>query len=760
MNAHRTCAPLLAALLLAAPGPTSRLGAQAGPAAAAPAVAAVPAPRELPTARAVRATPPPVVDGRLDDPAWADAPVLDGFVQREPAQGAPVSERTEVRVLFDDQALYVGAWLFDSEPGAIVFGETRRDADPKDVDAVLLTFDTYRDRQNAFLFATTPAGIEYDGQVSKEGDGGIDTQRRQQTGSGGGFNVNWDGSWTVATSRDGSGWYAEFRIPFATLRYAGGGEQSWGFNVIRRIRRKNEEAFWSPVARQFNVYRVSSSGTLQGFLAPARRAVTATPYALGSVQRDYRPAGGPETAGTSDFGVDAKIVTASSLTLDLTYNTDFAQVEVDDEEVNLTRFRLFFPEKRPFFLENAGTFSVGSPQDVELFFSRRIGIHDGRAVPIVGGGRLTGRVGGLTVGLLDLQTEAVAGLAPANNFSVARVMKELPNRTRVGTALVTRLNTDHTGDRNSVFVADGRLGVGEYLTLEGYAAGSSTPGVSGDAVAFATQMTWNSPEWEWNALYRRVGDGFRAEAGFVPRGAHQFWQVRGLRRYRFPAIASWFRELRPHILAREYLSLDGFSETRLVHIDSHFEFSNGAFFQFPALNLTREGLRDPYEISPGIVLPTGTYDNVDFGFAYNSNLGAPLSVQGRVDVGGFYNGFRYGTSSTVNARVSDTFVASLRVAWYDVALDQGDFRTTVVGVRAAYSFTPSVYLQSLLQYNAQSDTFSGNIRFAWLNTAGTGLFLVYNDLRSTASFAERGMPEGPLDRTFVVKFTKMLNLGG
>lgn len=712
------------------------------------------------TATAARVESAPVVDGRLDDDAWARAQVLDGFIQREPVQGDPVSERTEVRIAFDDAALYVAAWLHDADPSGIVYGETRRDADPKDVDAVLLVFDTYLDRQNGFLFATTPAGIEYDGQISKEGEGGLDPNRRQQTGSGGGFNVNWDGSWEVATSRDDGGWYAEFRIPFATLRYPGSGDQTWGLNVVRRIRRKNEESFWSPVARQFDVYRVSNAGTLQGFQAPARMAVTATPYVLASARRDYTAPDGPDDAGTSDFGVDAKIVTASSLTLDLTYNTDFAQVEVDDEEVNLTRFRLFFPEKRPFFLENAGTFSVGTPQEVELFFSRRIGIEGGQAVPITGGGRLTGRAAGLTLGLLDIQTEDVEGLVPSNNFSVARVMKELPNRTRLGTTVVSRVNTGDTGDRNVVYAADGRLGFGEYLTLDGYLAGSSTTDVSGDAVAFSGQAAWNGPAWQVTTTYRRVGDGFRAEAGFVPRGAHQFWSVRVLRRYRFPSIASWFRELRPHVLAREYLALDGFSETRFIHVDSHFEFANGAFFQFPAVNFTREGLREPFEISTGVVVPAGTYDNVDWGFAFNTNLSAPLSVQGRIDAGGFYDGFRYGTNSTLNARVSDTFVASLRVAWFDVDLDQGDFTTTVVGVRAAYSFTPRVYLQSLLQYNAQSDTFSGNVRFAWLNTAGTGLFVVFNDLRNTASFAERGLPEGPLDRTLVVKFTKQLNLGG
>lgn len=713
------------------------------------------APRE---ARPAVAAAPPVVDGVLTEAAWADAPLLDGFVQREPTEGRPSSEPTEVRVLVDADALYVGAWMYDSRPDGLVVGETRRDADPTDSDAVILVLDTYRDRQNGFLFATTPAGVEYDGQITKEGAGG-GNNRRQVTGSGGGFNVNWDGAWTVATSRDERGWYAEFRIPFTTLRYAGAGPQTWGFNVTRRIRRNNEEVFWSPVARQFDVYRVSDAGVLTGFDAPGRRSATVTPYVLGLARRDYTPTTGPDDSSDADWGVDAKFVSASSLTLDLTYNTDFAQVEVDDEEVNLTRFRLFFPEKRPFFLENAGTFSVGTPQDAELFFSRRIGIENGRAVPIVGGGRLTGRVGGFTIGVLDIQTDDVEGLVDPLNFAVVRAMKELPNRTRFGGTVVNVLNTRDTGERNVVYAADGRLGVGSALTLDGYVAGSSTPRVDGDEVAFSTSASWNSRDWQVSSGYLRVGEGFRAEAGFIPRGAHQSWNLRVMRRVRFEGVP-WFRELRPHISAREHLSLDGFSETRLLHFDSHFEFSNGAFFQLPAINLTREGLRAPFEIADGVVVPPGTYDNVDWGFAYNTNLSAPFSVQGRIDVGGFYDGFRYGHDSNLNVRVSDVFVAGLRYAWFDVDLEGGEFTTSVVGLRAAYSFTPRIYLQSLLQYNDQTDTFSGNVRFGWLNTAGTGLFIVYNDLRNTAPFAERGLPEGPLDRQLVIKFTRQFDLFG
>jgi hypothetical protein len=235
--------------------------------------------------------------------------------------------------------------------------------------------------------------------------------------------------------------------------------------------------------------------------------------------------------------------------------------------------------------------------------------------------------------------------------------------------------------------------------------------------------------------------------------------MRALRRVRVDAV-SWLKELRPHISYVEHLSLDGFSETRSWHVDSHVEFANGAFFQLPGLNFRREGLVKPFEISDGVVISAGTYDNPDWGFRYNSNLSAPLSVQGTIDIGGFYNGMRYGAGTTVHARVSDTFVASLRFNWFDVKLDQGDFQTSWLGLKAAYSFTPRIYLQVLLEYSDQTDASSGNIRSGWLNTAGTGLFLVYNDLRQTGSLLETGIPRGPLDRSFVIKFTRLLNLTG
>ncbi len=720
--------------------------------------------RGSPTAVAVRATSAPAIDGQLDDEAWAGVLAFAGFVQREPFEGRPASERTEVRVLFDDAALYIGAWLYDVDASGIVFGETRRDAELTDSDAFRILLDTYLDRQNGFVFATTPAGIEHDGQITREGEGGFTGQTRQQRGSGGGFNLNWDGSWQVATSRDASGWYAEFRIPFSTLRYPRSGVQEWGLNFSRMIRRKYEEALWSPVPRQFDFYRVSQAGVLQGVEAPGQRPLTVTPYVLGSGRKDY--VAGEDASLDAEVGGDAKIGLTPALTLDLTVNTDFAQIEVDDEQVNLTRFRLFFPEKRPFFLENAGTFAVGTPQEIELFFSRSIGIADVSAVPILGGGRVTGKLGGFTVGLLDIQTDRLAitdvdgdrvELAPPTNFSVVRLLRELPNRSRVGAIATTRFNTSERDDHNLTYAVDGRLGIGEFLTFDGFAARTQTPGVHGGEHTYSGSASWNSRDWQFGATYREVGEGFDPQVGFLSRSAYRFGSARVLRRVRFPGV-TWFRELRPHASWREHFALDGFSETRYIHIDSHFEFANGAFFQLPAINFTREGLKEPFEIEPGIVVPPGTYDNFEWGFDARTNQSAPLSIESRINIGGFYSGRRAGTESTVNLRWSDRFASALRVTYYDVWLPEGDFKTTLLGLRAAWSFSPRMYLQALVQYNDQTETFSSNLRFGWLDTAGTGLFLVYNDIENTGSFDRTGLSRGPVDRTFVVKFTRQLDL--
>ncbi len=719
-----------------------------------------------PIASATLTSEPPTIDGRLDDAAWATAQVLNGLVQREPVEGQPVSERTEVRILFDDRALFIGAWNYTRDPSTIVVGETRRDAAIDQTDAFLIVLDTYLDGQNGFVFGTTPAGIEYDGQISNEGQGGAGLGRRQQAGSGGGFNLNWDGSWDVATTGDAEGWYAELRIPFSTLRYPSGGEQTWGLNFARNIRSRNEQSVWSPIPRQFNLYRVSLAGTLD-LQAPNKRVMTVTPYVLGEASRDYTLAAS-STSGNFEIGGEAKFGLNQSLTLDLTVNTDFAQVEVDDQQINVTRFPLFFPEKRAFFLENAGTFAVGAPQNTELFFSRRIGLSSGTAVPIQAGARLTGKVGGMQLGFLNIQANHLdvfdeevgedVRVTSSNNFGVARLYQEFGNRTRLGGIFVSRLNTDDTDDYNLTYGIDGRLGIGQALTFDGFAAGTTTSGVDSGEYAFSGSSSYETRDWRLSALYRQVGDEFNPEVGFLSRRAYRHVNARILRAFRFESV-SWFRELRPHVSWREFWDLSGFSETRVVHIDSHFEFSNGAFFQLPAFNITGEGLQEPFEIREGIEIPAGSYNNVEWGFRYNTNLSAPLSLEGGITAGGFYSGKRFGTNTTISYRFRDRFVTSLRLDRVDVDLAEGDFVTSVLALKASYSFSPRTFLQASLQYNDETDNLGSNIRFGWLDTAGTGLYIVYNDAEHLGSLERTGIERGPQGRQLIVKYTKMFDIG-
>jgi hypothetical protein len=731
--------------------------------------------QQSPDAQASRITAPPVVDGRLHDDVWSDLRALEGFTQREPSEGRPVSQRTEVRVAYDSEALYIGAWLYDEQPSGIVVGQTLRDASLDDSDAFVVVLDTYLDRQNGFVFGTTPAGIEYDGQVAGEGVGGGAGSGRQQRGSVGGFNLNWDGSWDVATSRDDRGWYAEMRIPFSTLRYGAGGAQDWGVNFERKIRRNSEQSTWAPLPRQFGVYRVSLAGTLT-LEAPARRTVSVSPYVLADGFKDYQVLS-PEVEYGRRIGGDAKIGINQSLTLDLTVNTDFAQAEVDDQQVNLTRFSLFFPEKRAFFLENAGTFAVGASRSAELFFSRRIGLSGGQEVPIQAGARLTGKVGDFQIGLLNIQTDethdidAETGLreqvAPSNNFGVLRAYREFGNRTQLGAILVSRLNTDDPDDYNLTYGVDGRLGLGEALTVDGWAGITTTPVATGEAppgsgfndgeYGFAGGMRYVTRDWQISAGYRQIGETFNPEVGFVNRRAYRHANFRVLRHVRTESVP-WFREFRPHISGSVFWTLGGFNESYLFHFDNHFAFESGAFFQLPGFNLTGEGLEEPFEIREGLVIPAGTYENWEWEFRANTNRGAPLSFSGGWDLGGFYNGTRFGPNATVAYRHGDRVTASLRADYFDVHLDQGSFQTAVVRFNASYSFTPRIYVQANVQYNDDTKDLGTNIRVGWLDTAGTGLFLVWNDTNHTGSLERTGILAGPKQRQLVVKYSRLFNL--
>jgi hypothetical protein len=757
----------LLALLLATPlgAPLSAQNTPTIDAATADAFARAARARARPSARATAITTAPVIDGRLDDAAWQGIEPITDFIQRELNEGVPASERTEVRIATDGQYLYVGARMFDREPHLIVPGEKVRDVPLANSDYFAFILDTYRDQQNGFVFATTPAGVEYDGQVIREGEGGGSFsagQTRAQAGAMGGFNLNWDASWSVATRIDSLGWTAEFRIPFFTIRYEGGGEQTWGFNLSRSIRRKNEELYWSFIPRQFNLYRLSLAGSLEGVQVPQRRIQTITPYVLGSSQQRWPAAPAALTAESQrlgEVGVDAKIGLTQALTLDLTYNTDFAQVEVDDQRVNLTRFPIFFPEKRPFFLENAGVFSAGTPQAVDLFFTRRIGIDDnGNQQPILGGGRLSGRLGGATVGLLQMVTDAPTEGSDGQSFTVARTLKEIGTRSRVGGMFVQRMNARDAADANRTYAFDGRLGIGQEWTIDAWGARTETRARGGDDLGYSVRAAYQTRNWSNSARITQVGDDFNPEVGFLNRPAgYRLTEVNLLRWFRRPEWA-WFRHWNPHVSWREFRGLsDNFRQTGYFHLDfTEIELASGTRFG-PELNISQEGLQQPFEIAPGVVLQPGQYQWNTLGFDYTTNPSADLWATGRFDVGQFWTGTRRGGNGTVTLRRGATFSGSVLLDYNDVRLPEGNFVRSLSALRLNYFFTPRLFVQTLTQFNNQQRIGSANIRIGWLNTAGTGLFIVFNDGRVAESVFDWQRPQ---QRTMFVKYTRQFGTSG
>ncbi len=715
-----------------------------------------------PHVRAMRVDKAPILDGEVvHDESYALSEPVTEFWQTTPNSGAAASERTEVRIVYTDRALYIGVTCFDREPDAIIVSDSRRDAPLDETDSFSLILDTYLDGQNGFVFGTNPAGIEYDAQVSNEGQGGFGA--RQQSGSGGGFNINWDGSWDVRASVNEHGWSAEFEIPFRTLRFPRASDQVWGLNFQRNIRRRNERAYWTRMPRQYTLSRVSQAGRLEDLVVPQQRNLQVMPYVLGSTTRQYTA--NPETASnTGDFGVDLKYSITPALTLDATYNTDFAQVEVDEQQINLDRFNLFFPEKRPFFLENAGLFSVGvsefSGQEVELFFSRRIGIGPGgEPIPIIGGGRLSGQLDGLNVGLLSMQTQEVTGTVPGHNFSVARIRKDLPKRSSIGIMATSRRaaasgeleNPDHN---NQAVAADGRLGIGQYTQLSGFFARSFSPHLAGAEYAYNANVSYVSNVWRINTTLTEVADNFNPAMGFLRRSS-EYRKLTGLLLYAWrPEDLFGLLELRPHVSYQSYWDFGGFQETARWHIDNHWEWTSG-FEIHTGINFTTEGVKDSFEIADGVMVTPDTYDHAETQLVLITNQGRKISIYARSLLGGFFGGTRTNVSGTVRVRANEALTAELALTYNDISLPGGDFRTHLVRARISYSFTPRIYVQSLLQYNDIANIWSVNLRLGWLQAANTGLFIVFNEVSDTA---ERFGFSSPLSRSITLKYSRLLNV--
>jgi hypothetical protein len=716
-------------------------------------------PANAPAATAVRVDEGPALDGDvLGDSAWQKAVVASAFWQEQPDEGQPASERTEVRIVYTADTIYVGVVCYDRDPAGIIVSDSRRDSPLDNTDSFQMIFDTYRDSQNGFVFGTNPAGIEYDGQVTNEGQGGGGLGggggQRQQAGSGSGFNLNWDAAWEVRALISDVGWTAEFAIPFRTLRFPSGTNQAWGVNFQRNIRRRNERAYWAPIPRQYDLYRLALAGALSGLQTPVVRNFNVTPYALGNaLESGELPV---DSVLLGDVGGDLKYNPTPSLTVDGTINTDFAQVEVDDQQVNLDRFNLFFPEKRPFFLENAGFFTVGNPGEVDLFFSRRIGIGpDGEEIPILAGGRVSGKAGKYNIGLLNMQTDDFQEQIASANFAAVRVSRDLPNRSAVGGLFVNRQGTGDlsTGDYNRTYAVDGKWGIGENTVLSSFVARTETPGVSGDDHAFNVRSRTNLQRVDLEFGYQEVADRFNPEVGFLSRAGYRKPDGRIMTRFRPNDFLS-LQEIRPHVAYRSFWGFDGFQETSYTHIDSHWQFRN-SYEVHTGMNLTVEGVRAPFEIYPGIFVPPGTYDNAEAQLVLMTNQGAPVSLNLQTYIGGFFDGSRVTMNPTLRVRLGETLTTELAYQRNDVDLSNGEFTTNLIRTRASYSFSPRTFVQALVQYNDRADLWSMNFRFGWLQAANTGLFIVYTDTRYFYDLVAR--PERT-DRSLIVKFSRMFDL--
>ncbi len=702
------------------------------------------------TLPAVRATGPIRIDGALDEADWARAPVARGFIQNDPREGERATEDTDVRVLYDANNLYVGVFAHDREPFNILTSELAKDFNRESGDDFEMILDTFHDERNGYMFATNAHGAKWDAQTINEG--------RE-------INENWDGLWDVKARITEAGWYAEIAIPFRTLRFSSADEQTWGINFQRRIRRRNEDSFWAPLPRIYDLQRVSLAGTLAGLqgVRPGND-IRLKPYVLGSAGESTAT----ELGANGDVGLDVKYGVTSGLTWDFTVNTDFSQVEADEQQVNLTRFSLFFPEKRDFFLENSGIFQFGQGRPVQfgggggftsgrqteaiLFFSRRIGLSEnGASVPIVGGTRLTGRAGAYSVGVVNIQQRR-SETSPASNFTALRLRRNVLANSDLG---VIALNKDAPGGRhNRVAGADANFRFFENLDLNvaiarAFSPAAAIPGRGSESMGNAG-VHYRDRRWELQATYFRIGERFNDEMGFVPRtGIAKFDSTYGAR-FRPARASKWLRELFPHLGVTNVSWLTGDLQSRLIGAHLSINLQDGSGGEV-GVDPTTENLIVPFMINRRrrISIPTGRYEFNDWHATWRTNVSAPVSLNARVDVGDFYDGDKQSYGMGAAVRLRGRLNASINESRNQIRLRGGEYTTDLITARVEYGFSTIAFANALLQYNTDAREWSSNLRFNLIHHRLSDFFLVFNERRDSIT-------GGLLDRALVAKMTYMV----
>jgi hypothetical protein len=696
---------------------------------------------------------PPVIDGDLSDAVWQQGALIKDFVQLEPDVGRPATEPTEARIAYDSQYIYFGIRCFDTDAAKIVAPSMQRDSDLTYDDSIQVTLDTFHDRSNAFFFAVNPSGAQIDGQVRREGED---------------ISVEWDGLWSSATRRDNLGWTAEIAIPFKSLRFPRTEPQTWGFNMRRFVTRKNEESFWKPLQQayvNFGRYKISDFGEIEGLqgMTSAGR-FQAIPYAL---VRHRREPGHESTTG--DAGGDLKVILSSNLTADVTVHTDFAEAEADLQQINLTPYKLLYPEKRQFFLEGANLFFFGDrganyfdPDTFQLFFSRQIGLtEDGnQAIPILGGAKVTGHLdNGLSVGFLNLTTESLGyrdsqgfhAFAPQTNYTVLRLRREIGGGDR-RTIGIIGLNKDSAGpDYNRAGGFDWQYALTEHVSSAGFLTKTESPELHGKDYAGSVDLLYQSPVVQARASYTDIGDNFNPEMGFTTRV--------GVRKTQ-GELVGYFN---PDFAGIHHMSVindfnhvvdqSGRLESQVWLRELTFATVHRAGIALLSYD-TLQVLSEPLALSRDVVIPAGTYRFTNYFLGAATDHSLPLAATVHFDTGDFYDGTRFKTLLAVDYRPARGLVTAWTWERTRVRSPHGNFTTDLHYLDLNYSPTTTVLVRSLLQWN-RFDNFRANVSVGWTYRPGSILFFVYNDaqdldpLRRDAGFS----PVFP-GRSFVLKVSR------
>jgi hypothetical protein len=703
------------------------------------------------TVGAAESRTPITLDGALEEEVWRVAEPAGDFIQAEPHEGTAATEATEVRIAYDDDALYIGVICHDANPSGLIINDIRKDFAAGDQDSFEVILDTFADRRNGFVFVVNAAGAKADTQIANEGRD---------------VNTSWDAMWTVATKRGAAGWSAELRIPFKTLRFERGSDRPWGVNFSRRIRRKNEIDFWSPVPRVYNLYRAGLAGTLSGLPdASQGRNLRLKPW-IG--ERATRGLGGDTFESGTHVGIDAKYGVTPSLTLDVTVKPDFAQAEADEQQVNLTQFDLYFPEKREFFLENSGMFYFGDipresrlgnarfappEEEVLLFFSRRIGLTDaGEEIPIAAGGRLTGRIGGTGVGAMTVQTQAADG-REGDNYTVLRGRRDIMRNSDIGAIFLSRQSTGASTDRNEVAGVDANFRFMKALSINGFLAKSFTPGAIGGELAGKGSVTWNDNFLHTQYSLLTVGDDFRDDVGFIKRrGVRKHFADFGIR-FR----PEWWRkigirELHPHTRYNIYTDQSNQKVTHTNHVAMAWFFERGGYVELQ-WNPRFERITAPFQIRRDQAFAPGSYGWNEFAFELETDHSRKVSGSALITSGGFWTGTQRTSKVGLLFRPSYHVTFDLALQRNDITLPvpMHDFVTNLVTSRVGYAFNTRTFLDTLIQYNTDLKQLSANVRFDLIHRPLSDLFVVYNDQRLT----EQPTPVNT-GRGLIVKYTHML----